>query len=135
MKMGANQDIFPHRQPDKWLHNLEGSGDAASCETMWRLTGNNFARVADNTVVRPDEPGNNRKERGLARAIRANERGDAPLAGRERCRIDSQQAAKTTSDALDRQQRFNHAVPLPWMGQPVRVAATTRCADARVRRS
>ena len=77
VQMRADQDIVAHRQAGKRLHDLEGAGDAAPRQPMRRLAGDVFAGIADRAFARREEAGDDGKQRGLAGAIRADQRGDA----------------------------------------------------------
>src|SRR5262245_46883497 len=101
MKMGADQNVFAHRQADKRLNDLKGACNAASREAIWRLTGNVLTAISYSALVRFDKPGDDRKQRRLAGAIRADECGDASLRTSERRGMDPHQTAESTGHAVD----------------------------------
>ena len=111
MQMGADQDVLAHREAGEGLHDLEGARDTAPREAIRRLAGDVLAAIAHHALARLEEAGDDGKQRGLAGAVGADQRGDAALRRRERDGIDRQQAAEAARDALDRQQGLSHGPP------------------------
>ena len=82
-QMRADQDVFAHRQAGERLHDLEGARDAAPRQPMRRLAGDVLAGIADRAGARLEEAGDDGEQRGLAGAVRADQRGDAASAAAE----------------------------------------------------
>ena len=102
---GADGDVFAHAQSGERLHDLECARDAAPREPMRRHAGDVLAGEADRRRRSAGmEPGDDGEQRGLAGAVRADQRGDA--AGRDRRARPSSTASSPPNgcdDALDRQ--------------------------------
>ena len=81
-QMRADRDVLPHGQARERLHDLEGARDAAAREPVRRLAGDVGAVVDDAAFARRQEAGDDREQRGLAGAVRPDQRGDASGLGR-----------------------------------------------------
>src|SRR5512141_999864 len=106
VQMGADQDVFTHRQAGKRLHDLKSAGDAAAREAMWRLAGDVLAGVTDVSFARLEEAGDDGKERGLAGAVGADQRSNTSFAGRERGGVHRHQTSETAGHAVDHEKRL-----------------------------
>ena len=77
-EMRADRDVLAHGQPGERLRDLEGARDAAPRQQMRRHAGDVGAL---DRAMRPslgaEEAGDDREQRGLAGAVRADQRGDA----------------------------------------------------------
>jgi hypothetical protein len=107
-QMRADRDVLPHAQGRERLHDLECAGDAAPRQPMRGLAGDIDAIVDDAARARRRKARNDREQRGLAGAIRSDQRGDASGLRQERCPIEGEQAAEALRYLLDTQQRLNH---------------------------
>src|SRR6202030_2150407 len=108
MEMRADGDILPHGQPRKRLHDLEGPRQAAARELVRRRAGNIRAVIDDDARRRPLETRDDREQRGLASAVRTDQRGDAAGLGRERDLIERQKTAEALRHPIELEQRLSH---------------------------
>ncbi len=100
-QMRADQNVVAHRKSGEWLHDLKGTGDAAAGAPMRRLAGDVEAGVADLAGARLEKARDQGKQRGLAGAVGADQRGDPAGIGRQRSGVDRQQAAEAARHAVD----------------------------------
>jgi len=107
-QMGADRDVLAHSQAHERLCDLESPRDAAAGEPVWPLARDADAIVDDAARAQGQVAGSDRKQRGLAGAVRPDERGDASMVGCERCAVEREQSAETLRYLLDTQQGFNH---------------------------
>src|SRR6185295_4829454 len=72
MEMRTDQNVLADRQTDKRLNDLKCPGYSPSSEAVRRLAGNVPAGKMNGALVGPDKAGDDRKKRGLPRAIGAD---------------------------------------------------------------
>ncbi len=142
-EMCADRDVLAHGQAGERLHDLKGARDAAPGEAIWRQAGNVGAVVDDAALARREEPADDGEQRGLARAVRPDQRGDAAGRRGEGGAVDCAQAAEPFRHPFDPQQRlsqrFNHGCApgparLSWCESGDRCRpAGPRCRAARTR--
>src|SRR5215208_3156178 len=99
--MRADGNVLPHRQAGKWLHDLEGAGDAAPGEAVRRRACDVLAGIDDAAVARRQEAGDDREQGGLAGSVRTDQRGDASGESGERSLVHGEQTAEAFGDVLD----------------------------------
>src|SRR5215470_7277814 len=125
--MGADRDVLAHRQAHERLYDLESPRDAPAGKPIWPLARDADAIVDDAALAQGQVAGNDREQRGLACAVRSDERGDASMLGCERRAVERKQSAETLRYLLDAQQVFNHGraptMPLQRSWEPGRVGA------------
>ncbi len=108
VEMRADRDVLAHGQPGERLHDLERARDAAPRKLVRRLAGDVGAVVEDAALGRREEARDDREQRGLAGAVRSDQRGDAAGVRGKRCAVDGEQAAEAFRDVLDAKQRLSH---------------------------
>ena len=119
--MRPDCDVLPHAEARERLHDLERAGDAAAGEPVRRHADDIGAIVDDATCARRQEAGDDREQRGLAGAVRPDQRGDAPGRSGERGLIDGEQTAEALRHLLDPQQRLSHGrAPTPPAARPLK---------------
>ena len=104
----ADRDVFPHRQAHERLHDLERAGDAAPRQPMRGHAGDVGAVIDDAALARLQETGDDREQRGLAGAVRPDQRGDLASLGRQGRLVHGEQAAEAPGDILDTEQGLSH---------------------------
>src|SRR5690242_9672350 len=90
--------VLQDGQARQGLHDLKCASDAKPGSAMRREFGNIFALEEDGSFVRMKESADQIENRGLARAIRADNKKDFPRVHRERDILDSDQTAETFRD-------------------------------------
>src|SRR5262245_20231510 len=83
-------------------HQLEGAADAATADLVGRKSVNAVTGKGDRTAVGREYSGNDVEQRGLARAVRADDGEDRAALDTKADVIDRKQAAKALADRFDR---------------------------------
>jgi hypothetical protein len=78
---GAGDDVVEHGHPGKRLDDLKRPRQPEGVDPRGAPAGDRLTREADLTAVRHEEPGNDRKQRRLARSVGPDDAHD--LAGRD----------------------------------------------------
>ncbi len=108
MQVRADRDVLSDGQTGERLRDLERARDAAPREQMGGEAGDLIAAVEDAACGRQQEPGDDREQRGLAGAVRSDQRHDLSLLHGERRMIEREQPAETARDVFHAQ-HFAHA--------------------------
>ncbi len=105
-------DVLAHGLRREGLHDLEGAGHAERaalrCGSRPVMSS---PREAHGAGVGLEETRHQREQRGLARAVRADQRAQAALAHREAHVLHGLQAAEGAREAIDGQQRLQSLRP------------------------
>src|SRR5262249_43112500 len=88
----ADGNVLVHCKAGEWLHDLKRAGKAAPRQNMRSKTGNVGAGVSNTASIGRQEAADDGEQRGLAGAVRADQRGDAPGLDAERGIIQRQEA-------------------------------------------
>src|SRR6516162_629630 len=104
--MGADGDVLVHGEASERLHDLEGAYDPSPRYEMGRHAGYVGAAVKDAAFAWRQEPADDGEQRGLARAVGPDQRGDPPGFDGERNIVDGEKAAETFEYALNA--KLNH---------------------------
>src|SRR5204863_6835999 len=96
-------------QPRKDADLLEGAGDAEAGHAVWRRAGEVAAAEEHAAVVGGEVAGHAVEERGLARAVGADEAHDFARLHREVDAVDGRHAEEVLAEAAHLQQRHQRA--------------------------
>ena len=83
VQMRADQDVFPHGQAGKRLHDLECPRDTPPRQPERRFASNDLAGISDIASAWFEEAGDDGEQRGLAGAVRPDQRRDPSFLSRE----------------------------------------------------
>src|SRR3954468_22153903 len=126
MQIRADRDILGNRQPGEGLCDLERARDAAPRKQVRREAGDIRAFEEDAAGGGAKKSGDDREQRRLARAVRADQRRDAPLLREERGLIDGEKSAEAARHVLDAEHLAAHVRRLNSPAMPRGAKATTR---------
>ena len=115
MQQRADDDIVLDAERRKRPHDLEGAADAAPADAVGRQAVDALAGEGDRSGVGREHAGDHVEQRGLAGAVRPDDRENAALGHLEADPVDRDQAAEPLAHAIDRQQRahfFRSARPI-----------------------
>src|SRR5262249_36733732 len=98
----ADDDVVLDGERRERPHQLEGAADAATTDLVRRKSVNAVTGKRDRTAVGREYSGNDVEQRGLARAVRADDGEDRATLDAKADVVDRKQAAKALADRFDR---------------------------------
>ena len=104
--VAAEHDVVEHGHAAEQSDVLKGAGDAERGDARGPDPGHVPALEPDRAGIRPVEAADDVEHRGLAGAVRADDRGQPAAAHLERHVLDRAHAAEMLRDAEDREQRL-----------------------------
>ena len=104
----ADRDVLQHAQALERLHELEGAADAGVAGAIGPQAGDHLAVQADGAGVGREDAGDHVEDRGLARAVGADQRMDRAGRHAEAHVVHRAQAAEALADAVELEPRAAH---------------------------
>ena len=112
VQVRADGDVLAHRLQGEGLHDLEGARHAGACVQVRRMAGDVAAVEEHLAVVGPQEARDQREQRGLARAVGADQGGERAARHTEGHVLHRAQPAEGDRQLAHLEQRLSHDVPL-----------------------